>query len=198
VRKFVFLAALASRAHAAWLELQEDVRFVHLDEMETFEHSKLKPVTIALAVHGRTGAILATAVEPMHYKGKLAPVAFQKYGPRPDRSGLAVTRVLETVAKVSFPKLVLVTDESPKYPARIRKALPSATHRAVRRVPPPLAQKRRNTDDPLWALNVTAAKLRNDLSRLSRKTWVTTKKRSALAQRIALYTAWHNGYRLAL
>jgi hypothetical protein len=48
--------------------------------------------------------------------------------------------------------------------------LPTASHRVVRRVPPQLVYRRRNVDDPLFALNVTAAKLRSDLSRLSRRT----------------------------
>lgn len=42
----------------------------------------------------------------------------------------------------------------------------------------------------------TAAKLRSDLSRLSRKTWVTTKKLERLQAHVDLYAAWHNGYTL--
>ena len=164
--------------------------------METFEHTKLKPVSIVLAVHARSGAIVGTAVEPMAYKGRLAHVAYKKYGPRADRSGFGIQRVLETVRRAARPDLVLVTDESPKYPARIRKVLPEATHRAVRRVPSVLAKRRRNLDDPLFALNVTAAKLRSDLARLSRRTWVTTKKLDRLAAHLSLYIAWNNGYRL--
>jgi hypothetical protein len=106
----------------------------------------------------------------MAYKGPLAHVAFRKYGPRTDRSGLAVQRVLDTVRRAALADVVLVTDASPKYPARVRRTLPTASHRAVRRVPPQLVCRRRNVDDPLFALNVTAAKLRSDLSRLSRRT----------------------------
>lgn len=197
-RKFLFLSGLARRAHEAWLALQRDVALVHFDEMETFEHTKLKPVSIALAVQARTGAILGVSAEPMSYKGPLAHVAFGKYGPRLDRSGVGISRVLEAVARVAGSPCLIVTDESPKYPRRVRKALPQATHRAVRRVPPPLAQRRRNVDDPLFALNVTAAKLRNDLSRLSRKTWVTTKKIPRLQAHLDLYLAWNNGYQIAL
>lgn len=197
-RKFRFLAELARRAHDAWLSLQTDVSLVHFDEMETFEHTKLKPVSIALAVQARTGAILGVSAEPMGYKGPLAKAAFEKYGPRTDRSGFAIARVLKCVARVAGPHCLVVTDQSSKYPQRLRTHLPTATHRAVRRVPPPLAQRRRNVDDPLFALNVTAAKLRNDLSRLSRKTWVTTKKIPRLDEHLALYVAWNNGYRLAL
>ena len=196
VRKFLYLAALAKQAHAEWLCLKNDARLVQFDEMETFEHTKLKPVTIALAVQAASGAIVAARAEPIAYKGPLAPVAFRKYGPRADRGALAIQAVLETVRSSSRSDLVLVTDDSPKYPTRVRRLLPDATHRATRRVPPVLARRRRNPDDPLFALNVTAAKLRSDLSRLSRKTWVTTKKLSRLQAHLDLYVAWNNGYRL--
>lgn len=196
VRKFLFLALLAKQAHQHWLSTQKNARLVHFDEMETFEHTKLKPVTVAIAVHAGSGALLAARVETMAYKGRLAHVAFRKYGPRVDRSGLAIQTVLEAVKTVAHPDLVLVTDDSPKYPRRVRRTLPTVTHRAVRRVPPVLAQRRRNVDDPLFALNVTAAKLRSDLSRLSRKTWVTTKKLDRLQAHLDFYVAWHNGYRL--
>jgi hypothetical protein len=106
----------------------------------------------------------------MAYKGPLAHVAFRKYGPRTDRSGLAVQRVLDTVRRAALADVVLVTDASPKYPALVRRTLPTARHRVVRRVPPQLVYRRRNVDDPLFALNVTAAKLRSDRSRLSRRT----------------------------
>jgi hypothetical protein len=165
-RKFLLLSALAAQAHSEWLSGQERVSLVHFDEIETFEHTKLKPVSIALAVHARTGAILGVSARPMGDKGPLASVASQKYGPRNDPSGLGIAAVLQTVARVADPRCRVVTDESPKYPPQLKRALPRATHRAVRRVPPPLAQRRRNVDDPLFALNVTAAKLRNDLSRL--------------------------------
>ena len=197
VRKFLFLAELAKTAHAAWLEAQSGQRLVQFDEMETFEHTKLKPVSIALAVHARTGAIISTAVEPMGYKGRLAAIAFAKYGPRVDRSGLAVTRVLSDVAKVSVAEVVVLSDDAPKYPTRVRRILPHAVHRPAKRVPPVLAQRRRNLDDPLYALNVTAAKLRGDLSRLARRTWVTTKRLARLEAHLQLYVAWNNGYRLA-
>jgi hypothetical protein len=196
VRKFVFLALLAKAAHQAWLKTQGNARRVHFDEMETFEHTKLKPVSLALAVDATSRAIVDVQVEPMAYKGPLAHVAFRKYGPRTDRSGLAVQRVLDTVRRAARADVVLVTDASPKYPALVRRTLPTARHRVVRRVLPQLACRRRNVDDPLFALNVTAAKLRSDLSRLSRRTWVTTKKLDRLQAHLDLYVAWHNGYRL--
>ena len=80
----------------------------------------------------------------------------------------------------------------------IRTLLPETVHRAV-----PSASKsfrpqgsRRNPDDPMFALNHVAAKLRADLSRLLRKVWVTTKRVDRLQAHLDLYLAYHNGLRL--
>jgi hypothetical protein len=57
---------------------------------------------------------------------------------------------------------------------------------------------RKNKNDALFTLNYTAAKLRNDLSRLGRKNWVTTKKISRLQAHLNLYLAWNHRYQIAL
>lgn len=50
--------------------------------------------------------------------------------------------------------------------------------------------------DKMFTLNYTAAKIRNDLSRMARKTWVTTKKAEMLQAHLDLYIAWNNGYKI--
>jgi hypothetical protein len=46
--------------------------------------------------------------------------------------------------------------------------------------------------DPLFAVNHTAAMIRDHVSRLVRKTWCTTKKRARLRGHLLLYAVWHN------
>ena len=48
--------------------------------------------------------------------------------------------------------------------------------------------------DELFTINNTFAKMRNDMNRLSRTTWNTTKKEIGLETHIWLYVAWNNGY----
>ena len=52
------------------------------DEMETFEHTKLKPLTIPMAVEQGTRRILAVDVGKIAAKGHLAEISLKKYGPR--------------------------------------------------------------------------------------------------------------------
>jgi hypothetical protein len=195
VRKFRFAAKAARAAHERWLSsLKESPSKIQLDEMETFEHTRLKPVTLVLAVNEETGAILDVKAAPLHYKGRLAGLAFAKYGPRPDRSPTALHQVLKTIQRVANPQLTITTDGNARYPRTIRKTLPNATHRSYYPNPNSEPTFRPNLNDPLFTLNHTAAKIRHDLSRMARKTWVTTKKISRLQQHIDLYIAWNNRY----
>jgi IS1 family transposase len=50
--------------------------------------------------------------------------------------------------------------------------------------------------DPLFAINLTFAKMRNDLARLGRKTWTTSKSLQGLERHLWLWVAWTNGYDL--
>ena len=61
---------------------QEKVSDVVLDELESFEHTKLKPVTIGLAVENKTRRILSVKVGRIAAKGHLATLSRKKYGHR--------------------------------------------------------------------------------------------------------------------
>ena len=46
--------------------------------------------------------------------------------------------------------------------------------------------------DPLFTINHTLAMLRDNIKRLTRRTWCTTKQQSALEDVIAIYMHFHN------
>ena len=54
------------------------------DDVETFEHSKCKPLAITLAVEEPTRRILGFKVSSMPAKGLLAALSRKKYGKRKD------------------------------------------------------------------------------------------------------------------
>jgi transposase-like protein len=195
VRKFLFLGELARKEHEGRVASGElKTRHAQFDEMETFEHTRMKPVSVALAVRAKTGEILAVECAQMAYKGPLAAQARDKYGPREDQTGAAINKALVTVGLCSALGFALTTDADPRYLNQVRKALPAATHRSIKRR---FAKKdRRNAEDHLFTLNYTAAKIRNDLSRMGRKTWVTTKKVDRLQAHLDLYVAFNNKYAL--
>lgn len=196
VRKFLFLSLLARQAQEVWLKQYRPMR-TQFDEMESFEHTRLKPVCVALCVDELSRNIVDIQVGSMPYKGKWAGISFRKYGPRKDERPQLRRKVLSRLSARG--PLTIVTDGHPSYPAAIKSTLPLANHLAFeaskeRKFKP--HGSRRNVDDPLFALNHTAAKMRHDLSRLLRKVWVTTKRTSRLQAHLDLYIAFHNGLKL--
>lgn len=85
VRKFEFLgkACLKDMNNRKHLPARSIGNFA-FDEMESFEHTKMKPLSIALAVEDSSRLILDFRVSSMKAKGHLAERARKKYGPRKD------------------------------------------------------------------------------------------------------------------
>ncbi len=196
VRKFLFVGYLARREHERRITSGEiKTSHAQFDEMETFEHTRMKPVSVAFSVRAKTGTILQMQTAQMGYKGPLAAQARAKYGPREDQREKAIKEALATVGRCSTLGFALTTDGDPRYLNHVREVLPLATHNSIKRR---FAKNgRTNAEDHLFTLNYTAAKIRNDLSRMGRKTWVTTKKIERLQVHLDLYIAFNNKYLIA-
>jgi hypothetical protein len=201
IRKFLFVAWLARQEHERRVKAGElKTSFVQFDEMETFEHTRLKPLSIAIAVRAKTGEIIEAQVAEMNCHGKAAPLSQQLYGWRQDNRATAREDVLRMVKAVARPNITIVSDAKRAYPREVEKWVPGAEFVAVTsRVK---ARKlltdatRRNQDDSMWALNQACARIRHDMSRMARKVWVTTKKAERLQAHLDLYIAYNNGYKL--
>ena len=198
-RKFEWLARWARREHLSQLRQFENSTHVQLDEMESFEHTRLKPLSLCMAVEPDKAKLIDIQVGTLNYKGRLANFAFSKYGFRKDTSEDACLRVLEGIRNCGIKEVEITTDGKNSYPKLIKKILPEARHSAVKIQKISMVQRlfrkgRRNENDPLFVLNYMAAKIRHDLSRMARKVWVTTKKASCLQAHLDLYMAYVNGY----
>ena len=191
-RKFAWLAGRARHAHAAALTGGRiQTSYVQCDEMETFEHSKLKPLSITLAVRAKTGEIIGAQAATMNCHGHMAALSQRVYGWRYDNRHIACRDVLTSIKAVAKPRITIATDGKSTYPSLIHGALPHAVHRShVSRV------KVRGARDPLFRLNHTCAKLRADVSRLARRTWSASKCLRGLLDHLDLYIAFNNGYEL--
>ena len=214
-RKVRWLADQSRKAHDRFLaDPPERTSYIQMDEMETYEHAKLKPLSIALAVRYKTGRILGAKIATMNCHGKMAPISRKFYGVRLDTRADAFKAVLGNVAKVAKAGITVATDGKDAYVPMIRKVVPGAIHAihvrpkrprettaAPTSVPnPPSAPGSAPPTkpwDPLYRLNQTAAKLRADISRLARKTWSASKCAAGLDDHLAIYVAFNNGYALA-
>ncbi|MBM4253319.1 MAG: IS1 family transposase [Deltaproteobacteria bacterium] len=166
------------------------------DEMETFEHSKCKPVSIALAVSASTRQVLAVSAAQMPANGLLKDVALKRYGPRKDHRRESLEAVLKEVARLCPSLTVLKSDQCPRYRRIVKKIFPKpVVHQAFkgrRGCVVGQGELKRGGRDPLFALNHTCAMFRDRIKRLARRTWCTTKKIDRLNCLLNIYAWWHN------
>ncbi len=198
VRKLYFLAKQANAEINKYRNSIGDgsILDMQFDEMETIEHTKCKPLSIALAVTTEKRKILAMEVSQMSCKGPLTPISLKKYGYRTDKRAKGIKNMLQTIKPLLHPNAVLTSDKCGRYTTPVKKYLPKTiTHRTVKGRKSSTGGQgeiKKIRFDPIFSLNHTCAMLRANVNRLIRKTWCTTKKPEALKAHLAIYMNYHN------
>lgn len=191
-KKFLSLGAME------WLKqfrLSRKVSELQFDDMESFEHSKLRPLSITLAVEKGSRLILGFKVASMPAKGLLAKRALKKYGPRPDDRKSARIELFNELRSCIEDGALIESDQNPHYEPDVREHFPKCryeTFKGRRGCVVGQGELKAGGFDPLFSLNHTCAMLRANINRLFRRTWCTTKRKDRLAQHIAIYARSHN------
>lgn len=194
-RRLHYFARVSDHRQSIFLKKRPKSTHVQFDDMESSEHTKMKPLSIPMAVDADSRKILAFDVVSMPAKGSLAAVSRKKYGPRADQRKKGWEEVLSKVSFTATEQVVITSDSHVSYPGMIRTYVPAAIHIQVKSRKACVVgqgELKEGCYDPLFAFNHTAAMLRANICRLVRKTWCTTKKSERLRMHIALYTMWHN------
>ena len=195
VRKFLFLAAQAEVRLELFHRTWPLVGTMEFDDLETFEHTKCKPLSVILAVEYKTRRILGFEVSKMPCKGRLAKKSVKKYGFRRDARAKGRERLFEKVKPLLKKHVLIKSDENPHYIADVKKHFPDSSHqvhKGRRGCIVGQGELKKIGFDPLFSLNHTCAKLRDDISRLVRRTWATTKKPDRLAAHLMIHALYHN------
>ena len=173
------------------------LRQVQFDDLETMEHTKLKPLSVALAVDPATRKILGVQVSRMPARGLLAEKSVRKYGKRRDMRKRGWNRLLQSLRSMVSADAVFTSDQNPHYPIALKKYFPQSIHlttRGGRGAITGQGELKKLVFDPLFALNHTCAMLRANLNRLLRRTWCTTKTIKGLQDHLAIYVDYHNRF----
>lgn len=187
-RKIQHLAQEAQRIHQERLATLR-TSYIMLDELITYLHARPKHLSVAVVVRVSSGEVLGFTISriPTQVTG------FDKYDWQQDDTLTNIPALLASMRPLLKPGAVIASDAHPSYPKWLRRALPGVQHQQVKALVSKLAQKA-DERDPLFAINLTFAKMRNDLARLGRKTWTTTKSIKGLENHLWLWVAWRNGY----
>ena len=168
---------------------------VQFDELISFEHTKMKPLSIAVISDADRWRILDVQVSTLPASGLLAKKAREKYGFRPDTSETGRTRMMARSVSSIHAKARVSTDKHAAYPALIKRFLPKATH--IRHLGAKGAvvgqgELKQLGFDPLFCINHQFASHRAGLSRLARRTWCTTKNVERLKDHLMIYLDYYN------
>lgn len=171
------------------------VTAMQFDDLETFEHSKCKPVSATIAVEERTRRILGFRVAKMAAKGLLAQKSRKKYGVRKDERSRMRKELFKELQPVISPGATIKSDSNPYYVDDVKAFFPEAIHIQVmgeRGALTGQGELKKVQFDPIFSLNHTYAMFRANVSRLIRKTWCTTKLIERLDDHLAIYAVYHN------
>ncbi len=197
VRYFRFIAAECKKREKerVYHYRSRPLKKIQFDDLETLEHTKLKPLSVALAVDPNTRKIIDFQVSRMPAKGLLAKKSVHKYGIRKDERKRGWNRLLKNLLPLVATDAEFLSDQNPHYPQVLKKHFPWAKHETTpgaRGAVTGQGELKKLAFDPLFALNHTCAMMRANMSRLLRRTWCTTKKIQGLEDHLAIYVDYHN------
>ena len=195
IRKLVFLGPKAKENLESFNKAKPLAKEVLYDDLETFEHTKCKPVSIGLMVEEGTRRILGYNVARMPAKGLLAKLSVKKYGKRFDERPKKRAELFNQMKSLVEETATVKSDECPYYFKYIKRHFAKARHVTFKGRASAIVgqgELKKVGFDPLFSLNHTCATLRARVSRLIRRTWNTTKKPERLDLHLAIVCLHHN------
>ncbi len=186
-----------------------------LDELETYEHHRTqKPATVPILIEPESGFVIDARVDTLPARGKSGVAKKRRLarrleqesegqvqpegqvqaegvgdGERKSESRKVVKAAFERLREFC-PKdrpLRVLTDYKPSYASLLQELFGKrCRHERTS------SKQRRDTSNPLWHINHTLARPRDNVSRLVRETWAAAKKRRWLAGHLAIWTCYRN------
>ncbi len=195
VRKFLFLGMISENLLKSLNHQYDRVSEMQFDDLETFEHTKCKPLSVTLAVEAGSRRILGFRVSRMPAKGLLAAISRKKYGLRSDERSKGRKELFQEIAPYLSEDVIIKSDQNPHYAADVEKYLKPKKHftyKGRKGCVTGQGELKAGGFDPLFSLNHSFAMLRANINRLFRRTWNTTKIPQRLGYHIAIYAIYHN------
>ena len=195
-RKLIYLGKLCTAENHLYLQQYKAcIKAIQFDELQTIEHTKCKPLSVAVVVVPFTRKILGIEVSIMPATGHLAKIARKKYNFRPDLRIIGLQKLFKKITPMLAKNAYIYSDKHPFYGPVIAHICPQALHIQTKGDKATIAgqgELKKGWKDPLFYINQTLAMLRANINRLIRRTWCTTKCIDRLRDHLAIYMSIHN------
>jgi hypothetical protein len=160
-----------------------------LDELETYEHDRnQKPVTVPILIERESGFVLDARAGALAPRGVNRALRARE-SERRCESRQVVKEVFERLREVSPTDrpLYVLTDKKPSYAKLLRQLFGErCVHRRT------ASGRKRDVRNPLWPINHTLARVRDNVSRLVRETWAAARLRRWLTGQLAIWVCYRN------
>ena len=200
-RKLIYLAKKAREENQEFLRQLENDKVEHLqfDDLITYEHTKLKPLSVSVAVDAKRRYILGAEVAIIPSFGHLAKLSRRKYGKRINEHREKLHALFMKIAPAIEFNAIVKSDEHNEYKGMVNKFLPKSNysqHKGERATVAGLGELKKNFRDPLFPINHTLAMLRANINRLFRRTWCSTKSIKSFCDHLQIFIYFYNQHYL--
>ena len=144
-RKLVYLGKLCQMKNLEIAsELKGQINEVEFDELITHEHTKCKPLSIAVAVEKYSRYIMGFQVSKIPANGRLAKISVAKYGKRPNHRERGLNRMFNEIKPLTNDNTRWNSDEYPTY----RKELCKVIGKEISHIPEQFLPKMKAEKNP--------------------------------------------------
>ena len=113
VRQFRYSVVNAKEKLKEWNQRFPKCTQVEFDDLETFEHTKCKPLSVTLMVQYKTRRVLGFEVAQMPAKGLLARISRKRYGFRSDHRPEMRRKLLSEMKDFVDETAIIRSDSNP-------------------------------------------------------------------------------------
>ena len=194
-RKLIYLGEKATIENNLKRNRLNKVTHIQFDDLLTIEHTKLKPLSVTVAVDVDTRYILGAEVSQIAAFGLLSKISINKYGKRKSYLTKGITNLFESIKPILVDKVLIESDKNKLYLSPVKNNFPNSKHITYKGQKGSLVgygELKRLKYDPLFPINHTMAMLRANINRLLRKTWCTTKLPGRLKLHLEIFINYHN------
>ncbi|MCT4640990.1 MAG: hypothetical protein N4A33_01755 [Bacteriovoracaceae bacterium] len=196
-RKLIYLGKKSKLKNKNFIKKLQKNKSTHIqfDDLITKENTKLKPLSISVAVDFNRRYILGAKVSQIAAFGHLAKISKRKYGYRKSYHQEGLDKLFESIKNSIDSKARVDSDEHKNYKKVVRKHLKDSDYRQFKSEVATVAgqgELKKVHFDPLFKINHTLAMLRANINRLIRKTWCTTKDPKRLTDHLEIFIYYYN------
>jgi len=196
-RKLDYWSKKARAKNEQFLKKLEKNKVKHLqfDDLITKEKTKLKPLSVTVAVDVERRLILAMNVSQIPAFGKLAKYSRRKYGLRESFHKQALHKTFRSIESSICSDALIESDEHKNYRPIVRKYFPMAQYHQFKSERASVAgqgELKNKKYDPIFCVNHTLAMMRDSVSTLVRRSWCTTQSPERLQAHLEVFMYYYN------